>query len=782
MRGPGLLDAAGVLVFVAVLAAITALVVLPAPTLRDDERPMMTFTVSAGAPVTFVVDPDTVEVKLVTLGERRPGVRPDAARAETYTLGWSWLGADGSVRADETLTLAAGPAVSPSTADAADAADLLVPRSVRLHPPGTPGEIAALRVEVPAGEPPVRVRAFRSSPAPWGTAELALLAVDQRDATTLARRLGLSSWHEVTRDEALALSAQRWEGMNPQRADLGDGARGTTIVPAPPLPAPTRRALGAWLGPSRALAWTLVGPGDVTVVGDGPLDAIAWRVVVEDVGLVDVTVEPVAPPSWRPDAQALRLRWATPGAASLQASHRRTVPIRNLVALLPADAEVAEDSEIVPVATFTPQGDGDDARRSVAPAWAEVPRTVIRPGTELPIDLPGPATVLRLELRAVQADPAARAAAVRVVVEGAGVPVVHDVTLDAGADAFALVGWDALPLDVDAWPSEPVARFVRLADDVRRVRVEVPDGAVPLLVAAAIPGPPRGTVEAWDAARVTTQVHPRDARTTWTPLDVRGEATALRVTRRRELLDGGGTPTRYTTVSPVADAGSTPGDPWLLPPVPQTPLAGLVYCEVTPGPATPLRFDAAASRELGGALSAVLWAPDVTTHPRLGDGFSLSVDDQPWIAGRFDAAVLRRTTHHDPGRSVALQGPDGARAWVRTSTRAGAPPPCPSPWRARRVVHVAPGASVPFDVPAGDDDRVVVVGGLGDGPVPVSIAVRAAHDAGDVLPAWTERTRVVTLAPQDGAEARALETPWQRAGVLAPSGLALHADVAGPVR
>lgn len=802
-------DVLGTLLWLAVMLGVGALLWVPPPFESDDRRPLQTFVVRPDAPVDFVLPPSTHLIKLVTIAEAPRGPQVDATLDQAYSVDVSWLDAEGAPIKVDHLDLDSSVTVSNDPDDGGEVAlPVLAPRTTRLAVPDEGGDVRTVRVTVPK-DGAVRVRMYRAEPPPLGRPELALLKTNERDAASLAHQIGLASWDEVTLDEALALAEVRWRGLNAVRGTVSKANTTVTLLPNAPLPESIRRATGVAIEPGRAVAWTLKGPIDVTLVGEGDLGGLALDAITEDLGRVDVRSEVATAPAWRLGARALRVRTDFAGETTLHVRNDGLEPVLGALALLDTAARPAVPAgvEAFPVASFL-RDQADPNLLSVAPPRAEYHFGRVRPERPIRFALSSApsAGVVRVALRALSPTaPAAAALHVDLVVTYADHEAVFPVHADATWSAYERVRPDPGSLDVtvgEVRVAEPIERYLPVGAGAIAVEIRTttawPDSvdpkAVGVLVSAALIGPTRGAVPASDLLGRTTVRYVREGFSRWTPLDASVEGTPglpeptwlLRANPRRELTgeswgsddDEGADLTRhYTFLDPIRSAAGLAGESWLFPRVPGAPNDGLVWCGYDAGTdGASLPWSPAATMRLDGTLSAVVWAPGAASRPTLGDTWSLEVDGAAWATQRFQSGVAGFTGRHDPASRVSFVAPAGARAWLRGFLRGA---DCPDSRWQRRLVMLQPGASMTWRVHRDGSPQRVLIGGAASNPAQLWVSLTSpAPD--HLLDAWTTRDRVVSL-PQLDATAIALESPWMRDTALDSTSITLHDDLASEV-
>lgn len=755
-------DVVGVLVFLAVVAVLVAAVALPTPAPGVARRPLRLWQVPSGGSTAFTLPPDAQEVKLVVLGDPEPG-RPDPARDLAILLDVAFRGADGVVVGEHEVHLRAGPAFGAWGVTS----DHLAPRTTRVP---VPSGAVQLDVGVPDGHRGVSVRAFHARSLPLDAPELALLRLDAADVETLARQLGLASWHDVTAAEAEALVRTRWKTLNPVRGPEGSAA---TVVrlPDPVLPADLRGGHGRDLDPGRALAWPVEGPAEIVAIGRGDLEGMAWWAVLEDVGRVELAATPVAPPAWRPGAQAVQLSLSTAGTGSLH-GHALGGAVEGLQILVD-DASWRGSDPAVPLAALGLP----DTRAVLLPAHRRFRRVAVRPGVPAVLTLPPspvPATV-RLGMRAVKDGATPPALEVRVRRGDEVTPL--DVPFEPSA--YERAGPAGAPIAWDHTVGERVDRFLRDVPGGTTLEVEVGSGIV--LLEAAVEGPVQGDAAARDARGITAVRYAPDLRSWWTRLPwERGEPWDLEVVQRREPVDPSereDRDRRYVVVPPLSPRGD-PSAPWFVPwaaedGVPETPW----WCAVPEGGTAAFTWDGARADRLGGLLHAVLWAPG---RRALGAPFSVDLDGRAWWAGRVVSSHTTARRQAPASETVSVEGPRGSMAWLRTDGRGARG--CQAAGTLWRALEVPKGTTARWRLTKPTADRLLVVTGLSDGPTPLAVRLVPRRAGDDVTDERTVRTRALDVAidPSRG-EAWSRDRPGTRLPVLDGGGMMLRSDLSGPI-
>lgn len=771
-------DLPGVALVLLLCGFLLAAVLVPPPLDAPDDRAALTYTVRPRAPVAWVLPPDVARVKLVAIAERPADQPLDPTHELPFALDLTWRDASGAPLAEERLALRAAPAIPAPWTGQAPAA-VALPRTARLLvPPGLGA--AGLEITVPEGGPSVRLRVFRDVPVPLGTPELALLGVDDRLTRTFAKQLGLASWDEVTSDEALALAVTRWEALPVRRAGLPPGASGVTHLPEPALASQARRTLGEPLGAGRALAWSLVGPVQATLLSDVPLDMARLGAVVEDLGPMTVTTFPQPAPGWWPGAHAMGITLASPGSLTL---HLGAGPAAGRVLLVLAHAaQVDAAAEAGPVAAFA-QGPSPGIL-SVVPARTSLTRAVVdAAGVSWIAPTTTEATILRLEVRALGPD--ADPLPLEVQVESQGGVRSVDLVLENVPSTYDDAGPEDAPRADRVPVGEPVMRYLLLPPGSQGITLRTRDGRR-ALAELEVEGPTRGSRDALDLSGRTTVRYARDVHTAWRALAPEA-ATLWRVdvqTRREVAPTDPAAPEldpearAWTVVEPKSDDRTRPGEAWL---VPRSPTDagdhGQVWCRVTPEVPTSIAWTGAAAAEAGLALGGVVW----TDRPS-GTPWRLTVDGRDAAKGALSMASARWSRAVQPGRSFLLHAPAGTTAWVRVPAVGFRP--CSEAWRARRVLALSPGATATWRLDKPPGDMLLVVGGFGRAALDVVVELVPVSGAGAplIVGAWTSRQRTLTLPlREDGATAQALDTPWDRLPALQSAGMRLKEDLQGPI-
>lgn len=775
-------DLPGAVLFTLVLAAITALVVWPAPQRASGWRPTLTHRVAVGQSIDLIVPAGTQAVKLVTMAEREGPVQR-LTETRPYAVDLTWLAADDTVLTTQRLDLVAPLSVAWPLMGGASSVigDVLVPRATELS---VPEGGLHLRVGVPDG-PAVRLRAFRDEPAPFDAPGLALVGLDGRDALALARQVGVPDWSEVTRTEALALAALRWRGLAARQTREAGREPVVTRLPDPPLPAVVLRAAGRDLPAGRALAYEVTGPFHGTLLWDGPTAGVTLSAITADVGEGVVAREAGDAPAWRVGAKALQVHLPAQGPTTLHVHTQDD--LAGVQLLVGAEDWVVPPptSEAVPVGTFADAP--GETRWAVAPSSMSLPRQVLGQGQTLTWHLQDAhptARRVRVEIRPLASGPTSGPATLRVGRGAGAVSTWEDVVLPWVPSAYEQAGPEHGALD-PRWVGEAQVRFVRLDPGHDTLSLSVPPGARhDLLVSAALSGLPQGLHEGWDATRTTTMRFDRLARSTWAALVPDGGPTwTLYAAPRRELLgDGLGAGQRsYRSVDATPERGGTPGELWLTPvpaTSPPTPPGGAVFCALTANQDTPFRYDAAASQALSGTLAGVVHAPHAQTQAALGGTYAIVLEGNVWRRGRLRSPVVRVAGRAPPTTTARLEALRGTRAWLRTD---GSSIPCPEVWRGRRVVRADAAHPARFRITKGAADATVVVGGFSSKGRDLDLLadVPGERASGAVSEAWTSPRRVLHLTALPDQTGMAADTPWLSAMALDGQGFRLYDDVQG---
>ncbi len=789
-------DLPGVILWIAVAAMVALLIILPAPEARGGYRPLLTYRVTAEAPLELHVPPGTTLVKLIVMAE------PDAPAGEGplarlhYVLDAAWLAEDGAALGSRQISVHAGRSVWPEVVPAARAADpVLDPRTAMIEVPDPSAR--RLLLSVPAGSEVVRVRAFRDKRELLGHEDLALVGANARDAHRFASRLGLQSWEDVRHEEALALAQHRWQAMRPRFGTRHPVHSVITAVVDPTMPAQVRRAAGISLPPGRSIAWTLKGPVSATLLGVGPVGDLTLEGVVEDAGPVSIVRRAVAAPAWSIGADAVEIEVEAEGELSLYVHNDAGDTVRSLLLLSKGTLSSTLPSwvEAAPANALLPQGRGADALSIIAPftflpAWElEADRSV-----HFGLSVSPARDVVRLSLRVLgESRDADVTATVQAIVHYEG-GLTTSQTLEEvpfTASRFERIGPTGDAWEADTWVGERELRYVHL--DPGAVALEVRRaGPTRVLIGAEAPGPETGDRVSRSPQEIT---HLRFASATvdrWTPLRSDGSDLPTRLLwanprhepippsvpedreRRYTMLDGGAGAQQAGVVVRGPD-GTASGHVWLVP-LDDEEGRGLVYCGYRPSDqARAFPLGPSALHDMGGVLSAVLWAPRQPL--RLGEPWTIELDGHTWDSGRLRASVVHRHARHSPVSSVRFDAPPGSRLWLRTTVEG--PRDCPEAHRPRRTVRLAPGQRMAVSFQRTEPDHLVVVGGVGEGTTTLRAVVhpRELPAARSSSESWTRRVRELELVAVESGRATGLDAPWQVTGVLQSAGLRLGPDL-----
>jgi hypothetical protein len=372
-------------------------------------------------------------------------------------------------------------------------------------------------------------------------------------------------------------------------------------------------------------------------------------------------------------------------------------------------------------------------------------------------------------------DPAAFGVSKGLKLEG---PRAVDTAATNPAPASAAVASPSTP----PWIGEPVRLLVTVTPGMGRLVLSAPEG--PLLVTAALPGPPTGDPRRYPlpygGVRVRYRSSPPSVWQEYPPsnqvsLDLNGQRARMEAMVRLEPRGGGVPPSRttraYVSLAPSTSTALNRESIWLLPSTGRAE-PGLRYCVLRPSRSAQT-FVFPAHPSLAGQLLAFLWTPELRW---LGGDFSVTLDGRPWRSGLIRQPLTPLHAVRQPEtRQVGFEGPPGARLLLRTY---GTDRVCADPRRPQRYYPLPPGGRVDFVVQKSMPEQLVMVGGLGNsGALKVLIDGGAPIIQGGAFPYRTPGDRSLEFAPGDSDPAIELRGPDRSLPVLESQAFRLGVDL-----